>query len=72
MAGDKRFESKILANIRKDFSVGSEDKDDITFGGQRIKWKTHDKHGSYISEGQKLAVDASEQIKIEKRLKDII
>lgn len=38
MAGDKYIESKILANIRKDFSVGSEDKDDILFVGQRVKW----------------------------------
>ena len=70
LAGDKHFESTILANKRKDFSVGSEDKDDIMFVGQRIKWKTHDKHGPYISVDQKLAVDAVEEIKIEKHLKD--
>ena len=36
MAGGKHFESKILANIRKDFSVRSEAKDDIMFVGQGI------------------------------------
>ena len=31
MGGDKVFEDKILASIRKDFNVGSEDKNDIMF-----------------------------------------
>ena len=42
------------------------------FVGERIKWKTHDKHGPYISVDQKLAVDAVEEVKIEKSLKDNI
>ena len=37
MAGDKVFADKVLASIRKDFNVGSEDKNDIMFVGQRIK-----------------------------------
>ena len=57
------FADKVLASIRKDFNVGSEDKNDIMFVGQRIKWKTHDKQGPYISCDQKLAVDAVEEIK---------
>ena len=72
MGGDKVFEDKILASIRKDFNVGSEDKNDIMFVGQRLKWKTHDKYGPYISADQKLAVDAVEEIKFEKSLKDNI
>ena len=72
MGGDKVFEDKTLASIREDFNVGSEDKNDIMFVGQRIKWKTHDKHGPYISADQKLAVDAVEEIKLEKSLKDNI
>ena len=40
------------------------------FVGQRIKWKTHDKQGPYISCDQKLAVDAVEEIKFDKHLKD--
>ena len=70
MAGDKVFADKVLANVRKDFKVGSEDKNDIMFVGQRIRWKTHDQHGPYISCDQKLAVDAVEEIKNEKHLKD--
>ena len=68
MGGDKGFENKILASIRKDFNIGSEDKNDIVFIGQRIKWKTHDKYGPYISADQKFAADAVEEIKFEKSL----
>ena len=65
LAGDKVFESKVLSSLRKNFAVGSEDKDDIMLVGQRIKRKTHDKYGSYISVDQKLAVDAVEEVKID-------
>ena len=41
------------------------------FVGQRIKWKTHDKYGPYISVDQKLAVDAVEEVKIDKSLKGL-
>eukprot|EP00435_Cladocopium_sp_Y103_P076258 s26_g85.t1 len=67
----KVFEDKVLTSLRKDFKVGSEDKNDVMFVGQRIKWKTHDKYGPYISVDQKLAVDAVE-VKIDKTLKDHI
>eukprot|EP00435_Cladocopium_sp_Y103_P046514 s1299_g13.t1 len=72
MGGDKVFEDKVLASLRKDFEVGSEDKNDVMFVGPRIKWKTHDKYGPYISVDQKLAVDAVEEVKIDKTLKDNI
>ena len=70
MAGDQVFESKVLSSLRKNFAVGSEDKNDIMFVGQRIKWKTHDRYGPYIFVDQKLAVDAVEEVKIDKSLKD--
>ena len=70
MAGDKVFESKVFSSLRKNFAVGSEDKNDIMFVGQRITWKTHEKYGSYVSVDQKLAVDAVEEVKIDKTLKD--
>ena len=70
MAGDKVLESKVLSSLRNNFAAGSEDKNDIMFVGQRIKWKTHEKYGSYISVDQKLAVDAVEEVKIDKTLKD--
>ena len=70
MAGSPEFEKRVLAKIRKDFNVGSEDKNDIMFVGQRIKWKNHEKFGNYVSCDQKLAVDQLEEIKVEKHMKD--
>ena len=70
MAGSPEFEKRVLSRIRKDFNVGSEDKNDIMFVGQRIKWKKHDKHGDFISCDQKLAVDQLEEIKVDKQMKD--
>ena len=71
MAGSPEFEKRVLAKIRKDFNaVGSEDKNDIMFVGQQIKWKNHEKFGNYFSCDQKLAVDQLEEIKVEKHMKD--
>ena len=70
MAGSPEFEKRVLSKIRKDFNVGSEDKNDIMFVGQRIKWKNHEKFGNYVSCDQKLAVDQLEEIKVDKHMKD--
>ena len=42
MGGGKVFESQVLTSLHKNFAVGSEDKNDIMFVGQRIKWKIHE------------------------------
>ena len=39
MTGDDVFEKEIMGRLRKDFQVGSEDKKDGFFVGQRIPWK---------------------------------
>ena len=72
MGGDDHFVKQVPGNIRKDFNVGSEDKNDIMFVGQRIRWKECPKNGPYLSVDQKLAVDAVEEIKFDKHLKDDI
>ena len=36
MAGDKVFESKVLSSLRKNFAVGSEDKDSHRFKASNI------------------------------------
>ena len=45
MTGDDVFKKEIMGRLRKDFQVGSEDKNDCLFVGQRIQWKQDDKHG---------------------------
>ena len=36
--GGIEMEKRVLARLRKDFQVGSEDWSDVTFTGQRIRW----------------------------------
>ena len=47
--GDKELEERVLRHLRKDFQVGSEDKNDVKFVGQRISWKTENMGGVDVS-----------------------
>ena len=70
MTGDDVFEKEIMGRLRKDFQVGSEDKNDCLFVGQRIQWKQDDKHGWYINVHQNVAIDEVQEITFDKYLKD--
>ena len=71
MAGDWEFEEKVLAQLRKDYEVGSEDKNDIKFVGQRIRWVKSQTTGQrHIEVSQQLAVDDLHEIVFDKSLKD--
>ena len=83
MAGDKNFENVVLKGLRKDFSVGSEDKNDVMFVGQRIRWVNKSGTGSasaetgskkfsgpHIKIDQSLAIDDLEEMIFDKSLKD--
>ena len=70
MAGDKVFEQTILPMIRKEFQVGSEDKNDIMFVGQRIRWYEDPKHGPYIDVAQTVAIEELSEIPLDKGLPD--
>ena len=70
MAGDSEFQRRVVTALRRDFQVGSEDKNDIMFVGQRIRW-TKDKKGySYIRVDQDLCIDELEEITFDKGLSD--
>ena len=70
LTGDDVFEEEIMGRLRKDFQVGSEDKNDCLFVGQRIQWKQDDKHGWYITVHQNVAIDELQEITFDKYLKD--
>ena len=70
MTGDDVFEKEIMGRLRKDFQVGSEDKNGCLFVGQRIQWKQDDKHGWYINVHQNVATDELQEITFDKYLKD--
>ena len=54
--GGTEMEQRVLARLRKDFQVGSEDWNDVTFTGQRIRWTQAHQTGSYIEVSQEKAV----------------
>ena len=64
------FEKEIMGRLRKDFQVGSEDKNDCPFVGQRIQWEQDDKHGWHINVHQNVAIDELQEITFDKHLKD--
>ena len=70
MTGGDVFEKEIMGRLRKDFQVGSEDKNDCLFVGQRIQWKQDDKHGWYINVHQNVAIGELQEITFDKHLKD--
>ena len=70
MTGDDVFEKEVVGRLRKHFQVGSEDKNDCLFVGQRIQWKHDDKHGWRINVHQNVAIDELQGITFDKNLKD--
>ena len=72
MAGNSEFAKRVLTKLRRDFTIGSEDKNDITFVGQHIHWKNKGSHNSFIKVDQKLKIDEMQEIAFDKTLRDEI
>ena len=54
--GENEMEQRVLARLRKDLQVGSEDWNDVTFTRQRIRW-TDPQSGSCIEAYQQKAIE---------------
>ena len=65
LTGDDKFTQDILGSLRRDYKFGSEDKDDITFTGQRVRWQ-----GSTVVVGQDKAVEELTEIDVLKGMAD--
>jgi hypothetical protein len=65
MTGTPEFEKRVLQKIRKDYQIGSEDKDDIVFTGQRVRW-----HRTVLTVDQDKAIEELAEIQVPKGLKD--
>ena len=61
MAGNDEFHRRVVEGLRHDFQVGSEDKNDIMFVGQRIRWIFDGKPGPHIRVDQDLCIDELEE-----------
>ena len=63
MCGNTEFSERVLKRLRKDYTIGSEDIDDIAFVGQRIRWiKASGASAPHIQVDQQLAVDDLHEI----------
>ena len=67
--GGAELEQRVLARLRKDFQVGSEDWNGVSFTGQRIRWTKHSQLGSCIEVSQQKAIDELEKIPVERNTK---
>ena len=71
ITGSPEFLTWFLEKIKKQFTVGHEDKNDLTFTGQRVRWVfDSNNQKKYISIDQKLCVSELEEIVVPKHLKD--
>ena len=71
ISGTPQFLKWFLEKIKKHFTVGHEDVNDLMFTGQRVRWVFGEhKKKKYISIDQKLSVQELEEISIPKHLKD--
>ena len=68
--GGKEMEQRVLTRLRKDFQVGSEDWNGVTFTGQRIRWTKNSQTGSYIEVREEKAIEELEEIPVERNTKE--
>ena len=71
MTGGDYFKKKIVASLRRDYKVGSEDLNDVAFVGQRVKWIEKDnKAKGHIRVDQEVKVEELGEIVFDKSMKD--
>ena len=68
--GGTEMEQRVVARPRKDFEIGSEDWNDVTFKGQRIRWTKDPQAGSCIEVSQQKAIEELEEIPVEPNTKE--
>ena len=64
------MEQRVLTRLRKDFQVGSEDWNDVTFTGQRIRCTKDPQTGSHIEVSQDKAIEELEKMPMESNTKE--
>ena len=68
--GGTEMERRVVARLKKDFQVGSEDWNGVTHAGLGIRWINDSQSGSCIEVGQQNAVDELEEILVERNTKE--
>ena len=65
--GGTEMEQRVLARLRNDVKVGSEDWNDVLLTGQRIRWMKDPQLGPSIAVSQERAIEELEEIPVEKK-----
>ena len=68
--GGIELEQRILARLRKDSHDGSEDWNDVTFTGQRIRWMKDPQSGTSTEVSQEKSIEELEDVPVEKNTKE--
>ena len=61
---------RVLDRLRKDFHVGSEDWNDVTFTRQRIRWTKDPQTGPYFEVSQAKAFEGLEEISVGRKTEE--
>ena len=65
MTGTSEFFTTICDNLKKDYQIGSGDRNDVVFTGQRVRWQ-----GNTLVVDQEKAVEELSEVQLEKNLPD--
>ena len=68
--GGTEMEQRVLARLKKDFQVGSEDWNEVLFTGQRIRCMKDPQLGTRIEVSQERTIEELEKIPVEKNTKE--
>ena len=60
------MEQRVLTRLGKDFQVGSQDWNDVTFKRQRIRWMKYPLSGSCMEVSRLKAIDELEEIPVKR------
>ena len=69
MTGTPEFYERFIKSLHRQFTVGSEDMNDIEFVGQRIRW-IQQRDGWHVQVDQNKAIDELQEVSFDKTLKD--
>ena len=69
-SGETEIEQRVLARHGKDLQVGSENWNDVTFTGQRIRWTKDPQSGPYIEVSQEKAIEELKVIPVERNTQE--
>ena len=65
MTGSQEFFDYLGKSLKKEYQIGSEDKNDVVFTGQRVRWE-----GIKLVVDQEKAIEELSEVTIEKNLPD--